>query len=393
MPEWNADLQTAAGVAATEPDARSRDRRRAVAAPRRSLRAAARRGAGEEAARQLALEELRDHDTIAREMRALRQARTPAPIADGSPRRGLLRDVAQDLRYAVRMLRKQPGLHRRGRADAGARHRRQHRGLQPGQRDAVPAPAGRQPRAAGLHVPRRQRRLLVSAAARCCASTALARPGRRGAASPPACTPATPPSSCPASSSPATSSRCSASGRRCGRLLSPPRRRHARGASGRGDLARLLADAVRRAAPTWSAARFASTGTSSPSSASPPAGFPGPQLGLDAAHLRADDDAGDHPAAAGALLGRTEPRPAATQHQQLDLRHRPAEGRASRVERARRRARPDPGGVLPHAGAAAAWRDPAAASPSCPSRIRTPGRGRSCARRRSWSAARSAPSC
>jgi predicted permease len=66
-------------------------------------------GAGEDEAREMALAELREHDTIAREMRALRQVRTPAPIAGGSPRRGLLRDVGQDLRYAARMLRKQPG--------------------------------------------------------------------------------------------------------------------------------------------------------------------------------------------------------------------------------------------------------------------------------------------
>lgn len=62
-----------------------------------------------EAAR-LALEELDDHDTLAREMRALAQARTPAPIPLGSPpRRGAFLDIFQDLRYAARMLRRQPG--------------------------------------------------------------------------------------------------------------------------------------------------------------------------------------------------------------------------------------------------------------------------------------------
>jgi len=60
-------------------------------------------------ARRLALEELRDHDTLARYMRALRQAHVPPPIADGSPGRGVVADAFQDLRYAARMLRRQPG--------------------------------------------------------------------------------------------------------------------------------------------------------------------------------------------------------------------------------------------------------------------------------------------
>jgi predicted permease len=66
-------------------------------------------GLDEAEATRLAVDELRGHDTLAAEMRALRQARTPAPTAEGSPRRGLLRDLGQDLRYASRMLWKQPG--------------------------------------------------------------------------------------------------------------------------------------------------------------------------------------------------------------------------------------------------------------------------------------------
>jgi macrolide transport system ATP-binding/permease protein len=65
-------------------------------------------GAGDADARRLALEELDEQDTLARHMRMLRQSRVPPPLPEGRPRRGIVRDVFQDLRYAARMLRKQP---------------------------------------------------------------------------------------------------------------------------------------------------------------------------------------------------------------------------------------------------------------------------------------------
>ena len=66
-------------------------------------------GASDADARRLAIDELREPETLAAYMRPLRQANVPPPIVPGTPRRFLLGDLGQDLRYAARMLRKQPG--------------------------------------------------------------------------------------------------------------------------------------------------------------------------------------------------------------------------------------------------------------------------------------------
>jgi predicted permease len=66
-------------------------------------------GASEEEAVRLAIDEIDDEDLLAKEMRTLRQASAPAPIAEGMPQRRFLADVVQDLGYAARMLRKNPG--------------------------------------------------------------------------------------------------------------------------------------------------------------------------------------------------------------------------------------------------------------------------------------------
>jgi putative ABC transport system permease protein len=66
-------------------------------------------GAADEDARRLAMAELLGPGALAADMKPLRQAHAPVPIQPGAPRRSLLRDLAQDLRYAFGMLRRQPG--------------------------------------------------------------------------------------------------------------------------------------------------------------------------------------------------------------------------------------------------------------------------------------------
>jgi putative ABC transport system permease protein len=66
-------------------------------------------GIGAEEARQVALEELMEPDALATRMRSLRQARTPTPVVLGSPPGAVFSDLRQDLAYAARTLRRQPG--------------------------------------------------------------------------------------------------------------------------------------------------------------------------------------------------------------------------------------------------------------------------------------------
>jgi putative ABC transport system permease protein len=67
-------------------------------------------GLGEAAAAALVREELLADDGLAERLQSLRQAKASPTVAAGAPRRALLDDLWQDLRLAVRMLRKQPAL-------------------------------------------------------------------------------------------------------------------------------------------------------------------------------------------------------------------------------------------------------------------------------------------
>ena len=66
-------------------------------------------GASPEEATQWTLAEFRGRDILAKHMAPLRQAHSRPSITPGVPTRHVLAGLSQDLRYAARMLRKQPG--------------------------------------------------------------------------------------------------------------------------------------------------------------------------------------------------------------------------------------------------------------------------------------------
>ena len=241
---------------------------------------------------------------------------------------------------------KQPGFTAAADPDARARHRRQHRDLQPRQRDAAASGCRSRIRDRLVYVlPRHRADVLLLPAVRDAArpATGPSTAWPPGAASPPASTPGdaaelvtgvivtgnffdvlgVPPARGPPAVGRATTSR---PGAHPVAVIS----------------LRLLADALRRPARHRRARRPAERACLHHRRRR--AGrLPGPAARRRRGTLRADDDAGDHAAAAGGLFRRAESGPAEERRQQLAVRRRPAEGRRHGrppAHRARRRCSP-----------------------------------------------------
>jgi putative ABC transport system permease protein len=108
MPDWSADLRARLESLRLSPPREAEIVEELSQHLEQRYEELRRDGSSDEAARRLALAELRGPDALARWMRPLRQANVPPPVPPGAPRRSFLGDLTQDLRYAARMLRRQP---------------------------------------------------------------------------------------------------------------------------------------------------------------------------------------------------------------------------------------------------------------------------------------------
>ena len=109
MPDWNHELRTRLAPLKLHPTREAEivdELSQHLELQYQELR---RTGHNEDQARRLAVDELLGPEALAAYMRPLRRLNPPAPVTPGGPRRSLLRDFAQDLRYALGSFRRQPG--------------------------------------------------------------------------------------------------------------------------------------------------------------------------------------------------------------------------------------------------------------------------------------------